>query len=543
MTHAHLHLATVLTAFIFGTLLSACAVDPAHQDTQTPAQASTETAAPEVAEAEEKAPFPDNLPSDSTQSSDIWDRMRDGFALPQYNDQPKVAGHIDWHRCHIDYMQRVTARSEPFLHLILDEVQERGMPTELALLPIVESAFLPYAYSHGRAAGLWQFIPATGRHYGLKQNWWYDGRRDVLAATHAALDYLQTLNKHFDGDWLLALAAYNAGERKVRREMTKNKKRGLPTDFWHLDLPRETRNYVPKLLAAAAVIGDPEFYGIDLWPIADEPYLREVTFDSQIDLAVVANLTDMDIEQIYMLNPGFNRWATDPNGPHHLLLPLVKADRFEQELAALPQNARVTWRRHKIEKGQTLGHIAREYHTTVSVLQQSNQLHGKRIRAGNYLLVPVSAEPPAHYSLSAQQRRQAQQAKAGSGRKLTHVVANGDTFWDIAQRYGVSVKQLAKWNAMAPRDVLRPGDRLVLWVPITAQESALQLPDLQRGIPGEAVRKVRYSVRRGDSLYAIAQRFSVEVTDIRRWNNLKKTNFLRPGQRLMLYIDVTQVDS
>ncbi len=535
-----------------GTVLTGCSLEPAQapDEAQLSPQAAQviEELSPEVAEAEATAPFPAEIKPVSGDAfaaeAEIWDRVRMGFSLPDYSDQPKVAAHVDWHRCHLDFLQRVTARSEPFIHLIVEELERREMPTELALLPVVESAYLPYAYSHGRAAGIWQFIPATGRRFGLKQNWWYDGRRDVGAATLAALDYLEVLHKRFDGDWLLALAAYNAGERKVGNAVAKNKKAGKPTDFWHLKLPRETRNYVPKLLAVKAVVADPEFYGIELWPVPDKPYLQEVELDSQIDLAVAAELAGMEVEELYLLNPGFNRWATDPNGPHRLLLPIDKASAFETQLAELPREARVTWHRHQVRKGETLGHIAQRYSTTVSVLKKSNQLNGSSIRAGSHLLVPIASAPQADYSLSTEERRKAQQADGGVGRKIIHVVQPGDTFWELARQYAVSVRQLAKWNDMAPADVLRPGDRLVIWVPVTAHEASLDFPDIQRSIPGETVRKVRYAVRRGDSLYGIARHFSVEVADIRRWNNMKKrSNLLQPGQRLTLYIDITQTGS
>ena len=473
----------------------------------------------------------------------IWPRVRDGFAMDAHIDQPRVQAFIDWHRCHPDFLERVTARAQPFLYMILEEIEHRGMPSELLLLPVVESAYVAYAYSHGRAAGMWQFIPATGRRFGLKQNWWYDGRRDVLASTNAALDYLTRLHEKFDGDWLLALAAYNAGEGTVRRAVRKNRKLGKPTDFWHLKLPRETTNYVPKLLAVKALVADPSFYNVPLWPAPDEPYLRAVNFDSQIDLAVAAELAEMDVEDVYLLNPGFNRWATDPNGPHRLLFPLDNAAAFEANLAELPAEQRVVWHRHKIRKGETLSEIATRYRTTVSVLKKSNQIRGHTIRAGSYLLVPVAHAPAGDYTLTADARRKARQDNGGSGRKLLHIVQPGDTFWEIARQYNVTIRELAKWNGMAPGDVLHPGDRLVIWVPHVAMEANLRLPDLTRGAPGDTVRKVRYSVRRGDSLSHIARRFSVDVGDIRRWNDIPNAHLLRPGQRLTLYVDITSQGS
>ena len=202
--------------------------------------------------------------------NDIWVRIREGFELPSALEQPRVRKHLAYYRSHPKYLWRVTTRAEPFLHFILEEIERRALPTDLVLLPVIESAYRPFAYSHGRAAGLWQFIPSTGKLYGLEQNWWYDGRRDVYAATHAALDYLTSLNKRFKGDWLLTLAAYNAGPNAVSRAIDKNRRKSRPTSYWYLDLPRETDNYVPKLLALKTIVEDPQNYRVKLLPIENK---------------------------------------------------------------------------------------------------------------------------------------------------------------------------------------------------------------------------------------------------------------------------------
>jgi membrane-bound lytic murein transglycosylase D len=291
--------------------------------------------------------------------------MRSGFQLDGQNHR-FVRPYIDWYAKHQAYLDRVAERARPFLYDIVQEIEARGMPMEIALLPIVESAFQPFAYSPGRAAGIWQFIPATGKHYGLKQNWWYDGRRDVPKATTAALDYLERLAKRFDGDWLLALASYNSGEGRVARAVKKNKKKGKPTDFWSLDLPKETEGYVPKLLAISAIVQNRKAHGITLTSIPDEPYLEQVDIGSQIDLALAAELAELPIETMYQLNPAYNRWATDPKGPHRLLLPIHKADAFREALTKVDKKNRVRWERHRIREGETLGHIARKFQTSCS---------------------------------------------------------------------------------------------------------------------------------------------------------------------------------
>jgi len=473
---------------------------------------------------------------------DLWERVRENMELDAHPEQPRVQSFLEWHQCHPDYLQRVTARGEPYLHLILEEIDRRDMPAELVMLPAVESAFVPFAYSHGRAAGIWQFIPSTGRHFGLEQNWWYDGRRDIYAATHAALDYLEQLHKTFDGDWLLALAAYNAGSGNVRKAIRKNIKHGKPTDFWHLDLPRETKHYVPKLLAMAAIVQDPDYYGLDLWQIDDQPYLVRVETDGQIDLAVASELAGIDMEQMYQLNPAFNRWATAPEGPHYLLLPIDKAEQFSSNLASLPAEQRVTWLRHKIRNGETLGHIARKHHTTVTVLKQANGLRSSSIRAGKHLLVPTSSKPVTRYALSSDQRLKKLQDKDRSGTRYVHIVQSGDTLWDLSRSFGVSSRKIAKWNGMAPGDTLKLNQKLVLWDVKKSKSQGSIIPAVYTSPAGKE-RTVRYTVRKGDSLYRIAGRFNVTVNQIKRWNNLSSSSLLRPGQKLTLKVDITRTGS
>lgn len=504
-------------------------------ETEAPQAERPQGAAPQAeAPGSRAAPEPPPAPP-----QDLWQRVRGGFALSDY-DHPRVEIHRQWYVDHPDYIHRLTERAEPFLHMIVGEVERRGMPTEIALLPVVESAFQPFAYSHGRAAGIWQFIPGTGRRYGLKQNWWYDGRRDVAASTRAALDYLEDLHAEFNGDWLLALAAYNSGEGTVHRAIRRNRRKGMPTDFWYLDLPRETEGYPPKLLAISAIVADPAKYSIQLRSIENAPQVAEVDAGAQIDLARVAELADMELEQVYRLNPGFNRWATPPNGPHNLLVPLEKKGRLEKRLAALSDTQRVRWERHKIRRGDSLIRIARRYRTTVGMLRKVNRLRGSRIVAGKHLLIPVATRSLSAYTLSAEQRRKALQERERDGRsKLVHTVRRGDTLWELARRYRVSVRKLAKWNGMATRDFLKPGQKLVIWV--RADRKPADLTRLHRAIPVDSViRPLRYIVRRGDSLARIARRFRVTVNQLRKWNSLPSRGYLQPGQRLTLYVDVTR---
>ncbi|MFQ5937633.1 MAG: transglycosylase SLT domain-containing protein, partial [Acidiferrobacterales bacterium] len=291
-------------------------------------------------------------PPPSSQPADLWERIRSGFNLPPLDDS-RVAYHERWFTKNPAYMRRKVARAQLYLYHIVEEVEKRGMPTEIALLPAIESAYHPHAYSRARALGLWQFIAPTARRYGIKMNWWYDGRRDVLASTQAALDYLDRLYSEF-GDWHLALAAYNAGEGKIRYAIRYNQRRGRPATYPYLRLRAETRHYVPKLMAIANIVSDPDAYGITLASIPNEPYFTSVDVGSQIDLNVIARLADVPVGDLYDINPGFKRWATDPNGPHRVLVPIDKKDRLVDDLNQLPNGSRVKWRRHRVRRGDTL---------------------------------------------------------------------------------------------------------------------------------------------------------------------------------------------
>lgn len=466
----------------------------------------------------------------------LWQRIRSGFALP-FRANERVDAQLHWFASNPDYVDRVSKRAEPYLHYIVTQVEKRHLPSEIALLPIVESGFQPFAYSSGRAAGIWQFIPSTARLFDLKQNWWYDGRRDIIASTGAALDYLEKLNSEFGGDWLLTLAAYNSGAGTVMRAMRRNQRAGKPTDFWSLDLPAETQAYVPRLLALRALVENPAHYGIALEPIPDAPYFRTVDLNSQIDLAMAAKMAGISVEEVYRLNPGFNRWATAPNGPHRLVLPAENADQFEHALAMVPERERVTWRRHRIRDGETLSQIARHYRTSVGVLQRINHLRGHIIRAGRHLLIPVASRNLSSYALSAVQRLTRLQNAPRRGRKLVHTVSAGDTLWDISRAYRVSVRHLAHWNGMAPTDPLHPGQRLVIWQMRKRGASPSAPPGRLRS---GRIQRVRYTVQSGDSLARISQRFRVRVADLRRWNDIKPGAYLQPGQQLTMYVDVTR---
>ena len=460
---------------------------------------------------------------------DIWQRVRGQFNF-KFEDNSRIAAQRNWYLKHPDYMKRVAIRAKPFLHLIVEKLEQQNMPLELVLLPIVESAFDPFAYSHGRAAGMWQFIPSTGKRFGMKQTWWYDGRRDVMASTQGAIDYLNYLVKMYDGNWFHALAAYNSGEGRVQRAISKNRKAGKPTDFWNLDLPRETRAYVPKLLALADILANSEQYDFK-WPKIDNiPFTQEVIVGSQIDLALAAQMAGLTVKEIHSLNPGYNRWATDPNGPFTLLLPIDKAEKFSIELAKTDNSQRLNWVRHKVKSGDSLLKLAKQYHTTTDIISKVNELRSNMIIAGEHLIIPVALKSLDSYSLSQEQRLAKTQSKKRAEYKLDHIVKSGDTFWDLSREYDVNIRQLAKWNAMAPTDTLRRGKKLVIWVNDVSNE--------QR--KNAVMRTLTYTVRNGDSLARIAGKFNVKISDLQKWNQSKLKKYLQPGQKLKIFVDVTR---
>ena len=470
---------------------------------------------------------------------DVLAKLRRGFSLT-YVDNHRTEAEKKWFVKHPDYMDRVLTRAQRYLPYIVAELERRDLPLELALLPIVESAYDPFAYSHGRAAGLWQMIPGTAKRFGLKQNWWYDGRRDVVESTRAALDYLEYLYKFNNGDWLNAIASYNSGEGNVRRAVRRNTSASKPIDFWNLRLPRETSMYVPKLLALVEIVADPARYNLTLPVVVDEPQFRVADIGGQLDLALAAELAGIDVDAVYQYNPGYNRWSTDPSGPHKLVMPIDVADDFVAALDAVPQSERVRWQRHKVKSGEAISQIADKYNTTVSTIRSANNLKGNTIRAGHHLMIPVATKPLSAYSKSADARLAKTQNRTRSGNKIEHTVRSGESFWTISQHYKVTTRQLAAWNGMAPRDTLSIGKKLVVWTNAAVAAAPRTSPTQALG---NTTRKLRYTVRNGDSLYLIARKFRVGIDQIARWNGIDKGKILRPGQKLTMYVDVTAQSS
>ena len=453
------------------------------------------------------------------QYADLFDRMRSGFKLDDVQ-RLAVDQQLNWFAAHPDYLERSFGRAELYMYHIVTELEARGMPLEIALLPVVESAFEPYAYSRARASGLWQFIPDTGSRYGLKQDWWYDGRRDVVESTRAALDYLQSLHDEFNGDWLLAIAAYNCGEMAVERALDANRAKGKPLDFWSLKLPKETQAYVPKLLAMRRLVADPETYDISISPIPNQPYFARVATHGQIELKVAAEIAGVTDEELYELNPAFHRWATDPKGPHYLLLPVDGAQVFTQNVSQLTDDQRMHSQTYTVGRGDSVVSVARRFNTTANVVREMNDLPEGTLTVGTDLRVPSAAATlPAKVLLAA--ARVDNPTTRMSKRPHVHVVRRGDTMYSIARRSGMDVNKLAMMNGMQPGDPLRAGQRLRLSNTDGGGRSA-----------SSSARKVTYVVRAGDTLTQIAKMFQCSVKEIMSWNGI--SHAIAPGQKLTI---------
>ena len=479
----------LLAAIVLTVLSSACAVTPvqpgvsvAQPHAAVPPSAKADpapAAAPHATAAASPVPIQD-LPSPAAREikdslraiptidltavpPDLWDRIRRGFSMPNLSS-PLVQDRQIWYASQPSYVKRMVERSKRYLYYIVEELEKRGMPTELALLPMVESAFNPMAYSRSHASGLWQFIPSTGKNYKLQQDSWYDGRRDIVASTSAALDYLQFLYE-MHGDWHLALASYNWGENAVARAIEKNRAKGLPTDYLSLTMPTETRYYVPKLQALKNIIASPHAFGVDLEPVPNAPYFVTVEKTRDMDLHLAAKLADMPLAEFLALNPGHNRPVIMASDAAGLVLPADKAKIF---LANLEEHGQplVSWQTYTLKRGDRLEKIAAKHGIPLARLKQVNGI-GRRTKVGPgyQLLLPLKGallEP-----LPAMFQPPALPEARSSVRKLSYTVKNGDTLVTIARRYRVSTDDLRRWNQIGR---LAAGQRLVIEVRQPAQK-------------------------------------------------------------------------
>lgn len=463
----------------------------------------------------------------------VWTRVRDGFKIPNMENSV-VDENLAKYSKRPDYLQRMANRSQKYLYHIIEEVTARGMPTEIALLPFVESAFVTNAKSRVKAAGLWQFMPATGKHYELDQTMWKDERYDVLQSTAAALTYLQRLHDEFD-DWPLAFAAYNWGEGNVRRAIKRNQSLGLPTDYMSLKMPAETRNYYPKLQAIKNIVQNPNDYGIKLPTIYNEPFFVQIFKDQDIDVKRAAKLAGMSHEEFSTLNPSFNRPVIVASHNHSMLMPTDKLDQFIENLVAYRTSGKPlsSWTTYRVQPEDTVASIARKAHMTEAALREANQIPaGRRIKPGSLVLVSKSSGLGNAEDISSD-TIDASFALAQDYRRVTYRVRRGDNMRSVARRLGVSPATIMKSNGLRSQR-LRVGQTLRVNVPIVTRQTTTSRPTTTRSTPDTPVASTKfYVVRKGDTLYSIANRYGITASALRNANNISGNN-ISVGQRLTI---------
>jgi len=504
------------------------------QTTSSLEPANSTNASHTPAVAKPKPVFVARKPAPLAPPHDVWERMRQGFQLQDGNDlNPRIDQQRLWYANNPSFLETAGERGSLYMHYIVERLEERNMPLELALLPVIESAYNPMALSRSDAAGIWQFIPSTGRYFNLRQTNFYDGRRDITASTTAALDYLTKLHDMFNGDWLLALAAYNAGEGTVSRAIERNEKLNLPTDYWNLPLPQETRDYVPKLLALSQVVLAPQAYGVNLSPIDNKPYFEVVELNQRMDLSKVAQMANIDEDELMQLNPAFKKRLTI-DGPQHLLVPTSKSQLLTASLSNMKPEELVDWQQYRVRPGDSLASIASRYKVSTVTLKDLNKLSGNHLKRGQALTIPV--QPGMKMTMPVFE--EVAEVDVKPARTRTYKVKKGENLGQIARINKVDVKDLQHWNRLSGYN-LKVGQTLVMQdnSKPAAKTSARAVAKADTGSKGQdADRKaMQYKIQKGDSMYLVAKRFNVEMQHLKRWNP-RSGQALKPGQTLTVYL-------
>jgi membrane-bound lytic murein transglycosylase D len=447
-------------------------VDPDLNVTDIPVDApylsnnATDTDAPYLPDVVEESDL-NEIPSGDldlnqlADKGDLWDRLRKGFKLPTDIDNDRITLQRNWYLKNASYLERVAIRANRYLYHTVGEAEKRQIPLELALLPVIESAYDPFAYSHANAAGIWQFIPGTGKLMGLKINQWYDGRRDTIESTRAAYDFLQMLYSKF-GDWQLALAAYNSGPGTVQRAIKRNLEAGLPTDFWSLKLPAETRDYVPRFIAITQIINNPKNYAVNLRPVINQSFFKVIDVKGQVDMVAAANIAGVSLKEFYQLNAGFKQQATDPEGPYRLLVPNDLPIDFAEQLSQLPKPSLTHSATHIVKKGENIFRIAKQYGISVNQIKEQNDLDSASVRKGQELTITKGSISSQYIALNKELHLNRIAAFHHKSKKITLRARKGDTVNAIAKRYGVSPRTLARWNNINIKTKLKTGQTLTV---------------------------------------------------------------------------------
>lgn len=447
--------------------------------------------------------------SNNENNSNLWDKLEYSFQLESQYSRPEVQTQIDWLLNHKSYLEQLGIHSKPYLYYILQEVQKRNLPGELALLPMVESTYNPFAYSPTGAAGLWQFTKNSGTNFGLQQNWWFDGRRDIYNSTNAALDYLTYLHHFFKGNWMLAIAAYHSGEGTVQRAVKYNGNHQRSTNFWSLDLPGDNKSYVPKLLAIASLIQteSKKENSSKLPYISNTPYFTRINVGTQIDLTNAAHLAGIPYPEFLKLNPGNNHWTTAPKGPHTIVLPLDKVNVFVSNLRKIPANERSDLLvKHNVEF---------DFVPDLEVIPESVDTSDIAPKAPDF---SKKEETPDYLSSSGK--------IPATWHKVLHVIQKGESFSKLTQKYHVSETNIREWNHLSTKDSLQQGQKLTIW---TANNISWSQHPQNNPV-------IYYTIRKGDTLNSIAKKYHVSVNKIMLWNPKLKPNHILTGNKVTLYL-------
>ena len=405
-----------------------------------------------------------NTHANTFQTPDVWDVLRSEFKMNHEINRPEVQDQIRWLLDHPGFVTKVCQKAEPYLYHVTREIQRRNLPGELALLPMIESAYDPFAYSKVGAAGLWQIMPVTGNQLGLIQDWWFDGRRSINHSTDAALTHLTHLNKVFNGNWILSIAAYDAGEGAIGRAVKAHNPDGRNVSFWELNVPKETQIYVPRFLALAEIMSNPQAYKINLPATPFRPYFEEVNIGSQIDLSHAASLAGISVNELTQLNPGYNRWATAPYKPFTLLIPIAKVTQFYFNLSHSPVEKRVSWTKHLVLPSDSLRSIARQYHTTITLIKKLNRLSDQYIRPNQVLLIPSTKNTPVlPFHEISKSKFLSQTSIKGKVYRVIHIVQPNESYRTLEMLYKVSTQDIMNWNHLSPGVALVQGQQLIIW--------------------------------------------------------------------------------
>ena len=459
---------------ILFSLLSLTSIKANAESSQadTPIEATELQALPETASSSHKV-------AEVEIPADLWIRIRRGFAMPDLQVD-LVQDREQWYANRPDYIERMTARSSNYLYHIVEEIERRGMPTELALLPFIESAFNPQAVSSARASGMWQFMPRTGKDFDLKQNAFRDDRRDVLASTRAALDYLQRLYGMF-GDWHLALAAYNWGEGNVGKAINRNQRAGQPVAYTDLRMPAETRMYVPKLQAMKNLVANPQDKGVQLPSIPNHPYFQTVPLPRDMDVALVARLAEVPLEDFKALNPSAHRPVLLAGGTPHILLPWDSAEIFQRNKDAY-EGRLASWTVWVAPKNMKVPEAAKKVGMSEDELRSVNKIPPRMlIKAGSALLVPRSTRQDNDVTSKVADNGQLNLAPEVTLRKRTIKARKKDSLASVAKRYRVAIADVAKWNNLSPDSALKSGQKLVLMLPAKSGGKAKKASQRNKG--------------------------------------------------------------